>query len=80
LSVALARLVDLKAALLAETRARGPAWMGGPCKKERKISARVAGARCLAARRGELGHAGLCSPLPLCDHLRCSPGACCWHP
>ena len=22
-----------------------------------------------AARRGELGHAGLCSPLPLCDHL-----------
>ena len=23
---------------------------------------------------------GLCSPLPLCDHLRCSPGACCWHP
>ena len=36
-----------------------------------------------AARRGESwatqGSAVLpmCSPLPLCDHLRCSPGACC---
>ena len=39
-----------------------------------------------AARRGELRRAGprravlRCSPLPLCDHLRCSPGAYCWHP
>jgi hypothetical protein len=46
----------------------------------RQISARVAGAAPPAARRGELGHAGLCSPLPLCVHLRCLPGACCWHP
>ena len=33
-----------------------------------------------ATGRRELGHAGLCSPLPLGYHLRCAPCTCRRHP
>jgi hypothetical protein len=48
----------------------------------RQISARVAGTvpYRLLDEASWATQGCLCSPLPLCDHLRCSPGACCWHP
>ena len=57
---------------------------GRPAARERSAvspSTSIA-ARLVASRwaRGGVtrGLSPLCSPLPLCDHLRCSPGACCW--